>query len=525
MPLKAAEEPLDGDRDGIGLRKLEVAEQGVEHRDGDDVLRRHLHGVLGRDVGVERVLQALEEHLEARPHDLVVAHQGADPVDVAPGDAGHVVGPLVPVDARAALLDELGLDGPLPALHREERQPELHACGYLSRLLVFRGLVALRVPALVGGVRNLLAPVPVSLLQQVELVHPGLDALVVGAQGLQDAPDVGEHLRVIQRLLGRHARRDKDRQDDVAEVLPLGLPHHAPDGLHHIHGGVLRVEEDDGVQVGHVDALGQAARVGEDAARALLNVAAQPRDVAGAHVGGHVAVNVAQLACQVVALLGGVAGIALGYPREGLHDGLRGLDGRAEAHGPAQRGRFGMEPVHVVHDQHVAQARGVGRGALAVVGQALPATDDLADVLGGKLGRVNPLVVAFGDVQRVLLHGEDDHLVVGQKALLHGLAELDLVGGGAIEGFVVHRGNGEVLHGALALRRLAVDTRRGGHVQAFVRAHVLVVVDPHEGRGLLHADAGQRVARGPVRLIAHDDVERGHAELLGAVDDVDGLVG
>ena len=105
-----------------------------------------------------------------------------------------------------------------------------------------------------------------SLLLERQGVDFGLDALVVGAQRLQNAPDVCEHLAVIKRLLGRHTRRYEDGKDDVTVVLALGTSHDAANRLHDVHGGVLGVEEDDGIEVGHVDAFRKAAGVGEDAA-------------------------------------------------------------------------------------------------------------------------------------------------------------------------------------------------------------------------------------------------------------------
>ena len=76
----------------------------------------------------------MQERLEAAGHFIVLTDEPADALDVALGDLRHVLGPLVPVDARAALLDQRGLDGLLPALDREEREPHLHALRDLRRL-------------------------------------------------------------------------------------------------------------------------------------------------------------------------------------------------------------------------------------------------------------------------------------------------------------------------------------------------------------------------------------------------------
>lgn len=52
MLFEYAQETFDGDGHGVRLRKLEVSEQGVEHRDGDDVLGDHLDRILLGDAGV-----------------------------------------------------------------------------------------------------------------------------------------------------------------------------------------------------------------------------------------------------------------------------------------------------------------------------------------------------------------------------------------------------------------------------------------------------------------------------------------
>lgn len=117
-------------------------------------------------------------------------------------------------------------------------------------------------------------PVLAGALLEGERVDLCLDSLVVASQGLQDAPDVREHLAVVERRLGRHAGGDEYGEDDVAEVLPLCAAHDAADRLHDVDRGVLGVEEDHRVEAGHVDALREAARVGEYPALALGDFAA-----------------------------------------------------------------------------------------------------------------------------------------------------------------------------------------------------------------------------------------------------------
>ena len=52
MLFEHTKETFDGDGHGVRLRELEVPEQGVEHRDGDDVLGDHLDRVLLGDAGI-----------------------------------------------------------------------------------------------------------------------------------------------------------------------------------------------------------------------------------------------------------------------------------------------------------------------------------------------------------------------------------------------------------------------------------------------------------------------------------------
>lgn len=212
---------------------------------------------------------------------------------------------------------------------------------------------------------------------------------------------------------------------------------------------------------------------------------------------------------------------------ERLGDGLGVVDGAAEAHCAVQGLGVGGNAVDVVDNQHAAEAGGVLGHGLAVVDEALPAADDLADVGWFQRACVDPIVALHEDAlaQRVLLNGEHHDLVVGEQLLLHRLAELDLVCGGAVDGLVVHGGDGVVVLSALALGALAVDARGRGHVEALLGAHVLVVVDLHEVRRLGDVNARQGVSGGAMRLVAYDELEVWNAERLSLVNDVDGLVG
>lgn len=64
-------------------------------------------------------------------------------------------------------------------------------------------------------------------------------------------------------------RLQHHRHDDAADLVRV-LPHDAPDSLGDVNLAVAGVEEDDGVQCGHVHTLGEQAYVGHDPAFAVL---------------------------------------------------------------------------------------------------------------------------------------------------------------------------------------------------------------------------------------------------------------
>lgn len=81
-----------------------LAKQGVKHRLGDHVLGQHLNGVVFGDLGVEVVSQFFQERLEHLPLRRASLHQSPDAGNVGLGDAGHVVGPVLPIAFVAAFL-------------------------------------------------------------------------------------------------------------------------------------------------------------------------------------------------------------------------------------------------------------------------------------------------------------------------------------------------------------------------------------------------------------------------------------
>ena len=328
---------LHGDGHWVGARELGAREQSLEHGERDHVLGKHLDGLGLGDAVVERVSQALEKHGELVRGGPAVEHQLAHALDVALGDLADVLGPVLPVDLGAALLDDDGVDGLLQLLVGEV-QPHLAvapvedggALSFIASLDRRGGLSVADVDDLDhrrGGHVVL------------ERVHRALEPLVVASQRLQDLPDDLERLGVVERLLGRVAGGHHDGQDDVAVVLAGEAAHHAAHRLHDLDARLLGLQEHDGVEVGHVDALGKAADVGEDVA-ALVGSVGQPGELllAVGHV--HGAVYVADLALEagdLVALLALVADVGLHRALEVLGDPLRLGDGGAEGHGILER--------------------------------------------------------------------------------------------------------------------------------------------------------------------------------------------
>ena len=90
-----------------------VAEQGVEYRSGNEVLRQHFDDFVIGDAAVEIVPQFFRQLGEGLffPGVGRVFQYAPDAVDVGLGDFGDVFGPFFPVMAIADFFDEFGIDG------------------------------------------------------------------------------------------------------------------------------------------------------------------------------------------------------------------------------------------------------------------------------------------------------------------------------------------------------------------------------------------------------------------------------
>ena len=87
-------------------------------------------------------------------------------------------------------------------------------------------------------------------------------------------------------------------------------------------------------------------------------------------------------------------------------------------------------------------------------------------------------------VHRLLVHGEDQDLVVREHAEAYGLAEAEAVELRPVDVFVVHRCEDSLGLAGLRLGGVVVDPRRRGHVQTLGSLEVVLVVHAHKG-GLL----------------------------------------
>ena len=125
---------------------------------------------------------------------------------------------------------------------------------------------------------------PSCRLQFVELLA---EFVVVGSQCLDDVPHRLER-RVVEGDLGVFVGVDEDGDDDGADGLVCGEPDGAADRLHDVDLGAAGVDERHAVEGGYVDALGEAACVGEQPAFAVV----ESGEVSQQHValaGGHLA--------------------------------------------------------------------------------------------------------------------------------------------------------------------------------------------------------------------------------------------
>ena len=166
--------------------------------------------------------------------------------------------------------------------------------------------------------------------------------------------------------------------------------------------------------------------------------------------------------------------------------------------------------------------RGIARALALRVLQRVPATDDLRRVGDVDLAVARRQMRLQRSVDVFLGHGENYDLVVGQQVSLDGPGKGKAVELRPIGRRIVHGEHFRIVACRLRLRGFCVETRRGGHVEAFRCPNPLSVVNQHEGRGLVD---GTLDARRPMGLIAKNNIERRCSVVLRTLHDAERMVG
>ena len=438
-----------------------------------------------------------------------VQNQLANALDVALGDVADVLGPVFPIHLVAALLHDYGVHG---LLQLSIGEIYLHLTGIAGRaLLAVFARVSVRTRAAILTFALILIDVDDLnngsgchvVLQRVDAA---LESLIMASQGLDYLPHDFKGIGVVQSLFGRVAGGDDHRQDDVSVVFAFEAAHDAPNCLDDLHAGLLGLQKHDGIQVRHVHAFGKAADVGEDVAPFLAGVCEPGKLVlAVRHVHGAVDVLYCAFhAGNVVALFALVVYVGLDRSLEVFGDapGLR--DGRTKSDRILQRMTAAV--------------------LLALVRQAFPAPDNLCGI-----GDLETLLVGHGALVHLAHHifrdGERDDTIIREQPFVHGAPEREAVEHRSEFLLIVHRRDLVALHLRLHARLVAVNLRRGRHVDALLRRDQTVVVHLGERALVGKVVRGGGCSGGAMGLVADDEVERIESHALGIGNHLDGLVG
>ena len=205
----------------------------------------------------------------------------------------------------------------------------------------------------------------------------------------------------------------RDRQHDVAILLAIGFAHRATDSLHDVYMAGSRAHEQHGVERRHVDALGQASSVGQDAA-AAFGRSLEPFDACFSVQRVVLAVHMAGFAAESRVPL------RLGQLRHGLID---------------EAGPVGFEALgcsdRVRERDGAAERADYRSGWVEVLGvlERPPAADNLGGVVKVDLAPFPGREVGLQRGRDVILrHREHDDLVVGQEILFDRPGERQAVG-------------------------------------------------------------------------------------------------
>lgn len=379
---------------------------------------------------------------------------------MAAGDVGHVAGPFFPVAALSAFFDDAGVEGVFPFAELGE-EGEGHGFLDLAFLIFSRnGGVAL-----VGGIAFADADdanLGRGFFVEFDLVDDGIEAVVVGAEGLEDLPDDGVLLVVFEGFLRGGVGGDADGEDDVAVLLAGSLAHDAAHRLDDIDNRVARVEEHDGVEGGDIDAFGETAGIGEDAAVVRRRGFLEPVEFVATGDGVHAAIDVVEFNIEEVFFVGVVGFVVIDELGEVVAESLGVSDGAGEGDG----GAHGSEAE--LYDDLV------GGGVIELLGEAIPATGDADGVVEveGVVGVGDKGLEGFGGVG--FIDGEDEDLVVGEEVFFDGFAKAEAVEFWAEGVLVVHGAEGGVGVGGFDLGFIAEDLGGGRHVEALGGADLVI---------------------------------------------------
>ena len=487
-----------------------VCEQGFKDRLGDEVLGQHFHHLAGADGGIDVLAQPGQEVVKG---GLVRAGNGDQAVDafhIALSDPGNVRRPLFPVAFIADLLHHAGINGPLQFLKMRQGQREL---GRRAASLACRGHSAflLRRVSVGNAADEHRAAVLRLVAVQLQLVDHGAETVIMRPQGIEDCPDHGKTLVVVEGFFRRHSGRDEDGNDDVAEFLARRRAHDAPHGLHHVDLGIAGRKEQHRVQRGHVHAFGKAAHIGEDAALVAVGRGGiEPGQLFVAGGGGHGAVHM---------LRGHADHFRAFLLRQAVIVAfLEAVEDRADP--------FGYLDVLTEGDR-LAHGRGIGCPEQALVnehplGQGVDAADELAGVVGIDL----LAAVRHGGLQGggdlAFTERQHQHLVVRQQIFIDRLAKADTKDLRPVQGFIIHRTEPGFGILRLFLAFFRIEARGGRHVEALFRLNKGIVMHLHKGGifRVLQGDAG-----GAVGLVADNQIKGPLNGLLRFRNDGYGLVG
>ena len=111
-------------------------------------------------------------------------------------------------------------------------------------------------------------------------------------QRIEHLPHGAVFLIVVQGVFRGCPHGDADGQNDIAVFLARSLAHDPPNGLHHVHNRITRIQKDGTVQSRNVHTFRKALGIGQDAALVFFTggIGLEPRQflVALHHVHGSV---------------------------------------------------------------------------------------------------------------------------------------------------------------------------------------------------------------------------------------------